>query len=78
MNPPDISGMLPSEAKKAVTEFILKRMKEKGRGFTGNPLYSFVDMHSDFNHSEGYLSSILPDAYEDAYQQFRLDKLKVR
>lgn len=33
MNPPDISGMLPSEAKKA---------------------------------------------YEDVYQQFRLDKLKVR
>lgn len=72
MTLPDIRSMLPSQAREALKAYFLRRLKESGLNYLGDPRYSrsSAEYIRDLGPLEGWASSAIYAIYTEAEQEY--------
>ena len=71
---PQVSSMLPTNAREAMFRYFLARLKLDGVYVSSNrPVYNELSMYEDIQNQSDWTRSVAPYVYESALKQFDLE-----
>lgn len=66
----DTRPLMPSEAKRQLTELLLKRLEQAPLNWYASPIFAYSDAFKLIFEDDDYARSILFHCYEDALRQY--------